>query len=110
MDFITNLKPGGNISLFGNAGLAYNFLKVTDFKLESGNSEVEFSYGLTNNLGFKFGAGLILNEKTTIGVNVFNLGEHDLDIERDASGQEEQTIDGEQNISFVTLTIGFSIN
>lgn len=103
-------KPGGNIDLFGNAGLAYNFLKVTNFKLEDGNSEVEFNYGLTNNLGFRLGAGLILNEKTTFAVQVYNLGEHDLDIEREATGQQEQNIDGEQNVSFVTLTIGFRLN
>ena len=102
--------PGGNVSLFGNAGLAYNLLKVTNFKLEDGNSEVEFSYGLSNNLGIKFGAGIIINEKTTIAVNVFNLGDHDLDIEREATGQQDQTIDGEQKINFVTLTVGFALN
>ena len=103
-------NPGGNIDLFGNAGLAFNFLKVTNFKLESGNSEVDFSYGLTNSLGFKLSAGLILNQRTTIAVNVFNLGDHDLDIERDATGQEDQTIDGEQKVNFVSLTIGFALN
>lgn len=99
-----------NFSLFANAGLAFNFLKVTNLKLEQGNEEVELSYGLSNKLGFKFGAGVVLNEKTTIAVNVFNIGEHDLDVEREATGQQDQNIDGEQKITFVTLTVGFLIN
>ena len=103
-------SPSEQVALFGNAGLAFNFLKITNFKIENENSEVDLSYGLTNNLGVKLGAGLILNGKTTLAVNVYNLGEHDLDIEREATGQQDRTIDGEQKISFVTLTVGFSLN
>ena len=104
------INASDELSLFGNAGLAYNFLKLTNFKVEEGNTELDQKYDLSTKLGYKIGAGIIINGQTTIGVNLFKMGEHDLDVEREITGQEDVRFDSERKISFVTLTVGFTLN
>lgn len=95
------------VGVFANAGLALNFLKITEMEVEVNNESVTQEVKLSSSLGFKIGAGILLNQKTSISIDYYGLGEHDLEGEMNATGGFSDDFEFEQTIDFVTLTLGF---
>ncbi|MEL6257147.1 MAG: hypothetical protein AAFR87_34450 [Bacteroidota bacterium] len=105
------MDAGDNVGLFANAGVSFNLLKVTDYDFDFGDQgNVEFKYELATNVGFKIGAGLTFDEKTSVAIHYYGLGEHDLDFERENPDGASQNGDTEQTITQVTITLGFKLN
>ena len=94
------------IGVFANAGLALNFLKVTDMEIKANGQTVTQDIDLANSIGFKIGGGLLINKKTTISIDYYGLGKHDIEGEMKASGLSED-IEGEMKVDLLTLTLGF---
>ncbi|MCK4678398.1 MAG: hypothetical protein KAT48_09720 [Bacteroidales bacterium] len=100
-------QTDGNTSFIGNIGLTANFLKTTDFVVEVDNEEVSIEFDLANSIGFKIGGGILLNDKTLIEINYLGLGKHDIEGKMKYDGGSEDIDDIEQEVTILTLTIGF---
>lgn len=96
------------IGVFVNAGLAFNYLKITDMELESNGETATVEMDLANGFGFKLGGGILINEKTSISIDYLGLGKHDIEGTVKSNGFSED-IDGEQKVDLLTLTLGFKI-
>ena len=94
------------IEVFANAGLALNFLKITDVELKVIGQTVTEEFDLANCIGFKIGGGILINQKTSISIDYFGLGKHDIESTVKTTGYSVDT-DGEQKIDLLTLTLGF---
>jgi len=95
-----------NIGVFANAGLALNFLKITNMEIEANDEIVSQEMELANSIGYKIGGGIMINKKTYISIDYLALGKHDLDGVMKSSVQSED-LDGEAKVDLFTLTLGF---
>ena len=93
------------IGVFANAGLALNFLKVTDMEISKNGQKATTQMDLASNLGFKIGGGILINKKTSISIDYLGLGKHDIEGEVKTPLETEE-IDGEGKVDLVTLTLG----
>lgn len=93
------------IGVFANAGLVLNFLKITDMEIEAEGETFTTEVDLASKLGFKIGGGLLLNKKTSISIDYFGLGDHNIDGEMKSTWESED-IKGKAKVDFVTLTLG----
>lgn len=111
-----------NIGLFGEAAIGINFRKITDLTLEcvehDGDEEVdEISFDNATSLAFQVGAGLIFNEKFSVGIHYYSLGTSKVKGDVDYSyidysyGEEYSGIrsikGGKLSTSILALRIGF---
>lgn len=96
------------VSLFANGGLALNFLKITDMEIEANGAKVTTEIDMASNLGVKIGGGIILNQKTSIAINYYALGKHDMEGKMKSGGLSEK-FEGEAKVDIVTLTVGFKL-
>lgn len=94
------------VGIFANAGVTLNFLKITDMEIEEANETITQEMEIANSMGFKIGGGILLNQKISISLDYYALGEHDVDGEMSIIGFSED-IDFEQEVDLVTLTLGF---
>jgi len=93
------------IGVFANAGLALNFMKITDMEIEYNSFKLSQKMDLANCIGFKIGGGILINQKTSISIDYLALGEHDIEGESSISGYSDN-IDGELKVNLLTLTLG----
>ncbi|MFT3739077.1 MAG: hypothetical protein QM786_09985 [Breznakibacter sp.] len=93
------------IGVFANAGLALNFLKITDMEFKVNGQTATTEMDVASNIGFKIGGGILINKKTSISIDYLGLGKHDLDGKVKADGSSED-LDGEIKVDIVTLTLG----
>ena len=94
------------IALLANLGLAANFMKITDMTVKVGNITTTMKFDLATSIGFKTGAGILINKKTSITANYLYLGKHDVNATIKSNLPNEK-IDGEQKVDLLTLTLGF---
>ncbi len=93
------------IGVFANAGFALNFMKITDMEIEVSGQTVTQEMDLANSIGFKIGGGILINQKTSISIDYFALGKHDIEGEIKTTGYSED-VDGEGKVDLLTLTLG----
>ena len=101
-----NYQADDKIGVFANAGLALNFLKITDMEIVVDGQTVTAEVDLANNIGFKIGGGILINQKISISIDYLGLGKHDIEGRAKTSGSSED-IDGEGKIDLLTLTLGY---
>ena len=91
------IKDDVKVILFVDAGMALNYLKITNMKL--GHVTVEMD--AANNLGFKIGGGILMNRRVYLSVNYLGLGSHEL------RGSVRNILHSDDlNIDLLTLTLG----
>jgi opacity protein-like surface antigen len=93
------------ISVFSNAGIAFNFLKITNMDLTASGQTVTQEMDVAYGIGFKIGGGILIKQKASISIDYLALGNHDFDGRIESSGYSE-AIDGEGKVDLVTLTLG----
>lgn len=99
-------KANEQISLFADLGIGADFLKITNYKMEADNEEVELNFDLSTQLAYKFGGGLLIQDKYSIGLNYYGLGKHDVKGEMKYNGDSEDIEDLELKVDVLTLTFG----
>jgi hypothetical protein len=108
-----------NLSLYGETGIGLNVLKITN---SSGNYEYSYYYYESKitfkpsfSLGYKFGAGIVINNKYTIGLTYLGLGSHKIKYESESNGgsyytntssSDEGKLKKRLNISLLNLSFG----
>ncbi len=103
-----NFPAGNNVGIFANAGLALNFLKITDFEIEAAGESYTEETSLATRVGFKIGGGFSFGDKYLISLDYLPLGTHDIDGEMKVVGLSEN-FDGEVKVDIVTFTIGMRL-
>lgn len=102
-----NLKANNKISLFGNASMTSNFLKITDFLIEIDSNIISKKFDLATNFGYKLGCGILINKKIILEINYNSLGKHEVEGELEVLGEAVEIEAIELKLDFLTLTAGF---
>ena len=104
-----------NLKLFGEAGLGVNILKLTNFSESGENYYGDYEYSATfkpsAKLGFKIGAGVVIQDKFSISLNYMGLGSHKVkyEYEEDYNGESESDddkFDKALPVSTMNITLG----
>ena len=93
------------VSLFANAGLAINFLKITDMVVKANGQTVTTSMDLASNVGFRLGGGVLIDDKYSVSLDYMGLGTHDIKGRVKVLGMS-QDIDVKGKIDIINLTFG----
>lgn len=96
------------VDLFGNAGLAINFLKISDFVVEGGGLKITSKYDLATAIGFKVGGGIVINKNVSIAIDYLGLGRHDINAQARADGIPPENDDFEIKVDLLTMTLGYN--
>lgn len=107
------------LNLFGEAGVGLNILKITNLSYEIDYYEYYKEYLRTFKpsvkLGFKIGAGIVLQEKYTISLNYLGLGSHKVKYETETeyyresesvSESDDDKFDKALSVSSLNITFG----
>ena len=101
------------LNLFGEAGVGLNILKITNLSGEEDNYEELTTFKPSVGLGFKIGAGIVLQEKYTISLNYLGLGSHKVKYEYEyeheyygESGSDDDKFDKALSVSSLNITFG----
>lgn len=106
-------KPiSDGLNLYGEAGVGLNILKLTNLSYEEDDYELLMTFNPSVKLGYKIGAGIVLQEKYTISLNYLGLGSHKVkyEYEFEYDGDSESDDDKfEKALSVSSLNITFGI-
>jgi hypothetical protein len=111
------------LNLFGEAGVGLNILKITNLSYETNYYEYYYEYyneylrtfKPSVKLGFKIGAGIVLQEKYTISLNYLGLGSHKVKYETETeyyresesvSESDDDKFDKALSVSSLNITFG----
>lgn len=99
------------LNLFGEAGVGLNILKITNLSYEEDNYEKLTTFKPSVGLGFKIGAGIVLQEKYTISLNYLGLGSHKVKYESEyeyygESESDDDKFDKALSVSSLNITFG----
>ncbi len=101
--------PSDNDNVFfANASILANTLITTDWVIKYDGEKQTIEHDIANSFGISLGCGLQLNEKISILVNYYNLGEHDVDYTR-IIDNEKYKDDYKIKVNLATLTLVFKI-
>ncbi len=97
--------------LYGEAGLGLNILKLTNLSASGDDSEMKMTFKPSASLGYKIGAGIILQDKYTISLNYLGLGSHKVKYETtyESDGDSESDDDKFEkalSVSSLNITLG----
>ena len=98
--------------LYGEAGLGLNILKLTNRSASKDDYEFKETFKPSVKLGYKIGAGIVLQDKYTISLNYLGLGSHKVKYEHEEKydGDSESYDDKfEKALSVSSLNITFGI-
>ena len=98
--------------LYGEAGLGLNVLKLTNLSASEDDYEMKMTFKPSVKLGYKIGAGIVLQDKYTLSLNYLGLGSHKVKYETkyESDGDSETDDDKfEKALSVSSLNITFGI-
>ena len=98
--------------LYGEAGVGLNILKLTNYSASEDDYEMKMTFNPSVKLGYKIGAGVVLQDKYTISLNYLGLGSHKVKYEYEVEydGDRESDDDKfEKALSISSLNITFGI-
>jgi len=98
--------------LYGEAGVGLNILKLTNLSASEDDYEMKITFNPSVKLGYKIGAGVVLQDKYTISLNYLGLGSHKVKYEYELEyyGDSESDDDKfEKALSISSLNITFGI-
>ena len=98
-------QASDKVGLFANAGLVVNSLKITDMELKTHRQAVSAKMDVANNIGFKIGGGMIINQKISFSLDYLGLGIHDIKGEVRTIDISDH-VEGEMKVDLFTLTLG----
>ncbi len=102
-----NYNANEKFGLLFNGGLVLNIFKMTKYEVEYQNFTITTKFDPTTAVGFKVGAGILLNQKFTIKIDYLGLGKNDIEGEITAPGEEPEKVDGEAKVSLLNLSFGY---
>lgn len=100
------------VNLYGEAGLGLNILKLTNLSYSEDDYEYSETFKPSVKLGYKIGAGIVLQDKYTISLNYLGLGSHKVKYEWEEDDDWDREHDDdkfEKALSVSSLNITFGI-
>ncbi len=99
------------MSLFGEAGLGINVLKITNMSTSVDNYEGSTIFQPSVGLGYKIGGGIVIQEKYTISLNYLSLGSHKVKYKDKYEFDGERETDSDKfnkalSIASLNITLG----
>jgi hypothetical protein len=101
-------KATEQLSVFVNAALVVDFLKVTNYTVEVDNVEVRSEFDMTDNIGYKVSAGVMMGKGFSVSMQYFGMGVFDVKGTVSSMGYSD-TFESKLRVDFLTLTLGFRI-
>lgn len=99
------LSTGKTVHLFASAGLGINYFSMSDITAKYYNQTVTMAFSTSDDLAYKFSAGLIFNKRYILAINYFGLGSHELTATTTApDGSKTKSTIPALNVSIVTTT------
>jgi len=97
--------------LYGEAGLGLNVLKLTNLSASEDDSEMKMTFKPSVKLGYKIGAGIVLQDKYTISLNYLGLGSHKVKYEYEEefygySASDDDKFEKALSVSSLNITFG----
>lgn len=93
--------------LFFSAGIGVNYFSMTDMVLKANGQTATGSFGTSNDFAYKLSIGYIFNQKYTLAINSFGLGDHKLKMTTtDNYGNKASSTSSSLNVSLLTVTFG----
>ena len=86
-------KENSSIGFFGNTGLGFNYLKITNFSTSSDGDGLEFEFDKSIKFAYEISGGAVFNDKVKLALSFINLGNHDIDgteTDKYANGNKEK--------------------
>jgi opacity protein-like surface antigen len=100
------------LSLYGEAGVGLNILKLTNLSVSEDDYELKMTFKPSVELGYKIGAGIVLQDKYSISLNYLGLGSHKVkyEWEEEYDGDRDRDDDKfEKALSVSSLNLTFGI-
>lgn len=99
------------LNLYGEFGLGFNILKITNLSMEEDGDEDLYTFKPSVKLGYKIGAGIVLQDKYTISLNYLGLGSHKVKYENEweydgDSDSDDDKFDKALSVSSFNITFG----
>ncbi len=100
-----------DFKLFGETGLGLNILKLTNFSASEDSYKMTTIFKPSASLGFKIGAGVVIQDKYTISLNYMGLGSHKVNykIEERDGGEtytDDDKFDKALSVNTLNITLG----
>ncbi len=103
-------------SVFVNAGIVFNHLKITNFKMENKTLNIKntLKSEIANGVGFKIGGGIWFADKLSVQIAYFDMGKHKLTKKFITEGESiitqiKEEINSESNLGLFTFGIGLRL-
>lgn len=105
------LNPSNDMEFFGNAGLAFNIQKRTKMtKSYTGSTtDLEITFPVATGFGAYIGAGVLLNEKTKIGIDYYMLGKHKMKPEWEQGSASGNYLTEKFGVNVIKLYVAFPL-
>lgn len=103
------------LKLYGEAGVGLNVLKLTNLSLTEEDDyydyELTYKFDPSVKLGYKIGAGIVIQDKYTIALNYMGLGSHKVkyEIREDDNGdvdKDHEKFDEKLPVRSLNITLG----
>lgn len=98
-------QANDKLGLFANAGLAVDFLKITNMELRANGQKVITEMDLATSIGLKAGGGILIKNKAYISFHYYGFAKHNIKGEVRSSGYSED-IEGKGKVDLMTLSVG----
>lgn len=96
-----------NISLFGEFGVGFNVLKLTDLTLSIDGDDAIYKFDPSTKASYKIGGGFLIKGKYSINLTYMNLGSHKVSYTVESSDAPiDDTFSKSLPISNMNLTFG----
>ncbi|MDD2277587.1 MAG: hypothetical protein PHD06_03905 [Bacteroidales bacterium] len=97
-----------SVSLMGNVGLAYNFSRITEGGIKTGiGYPYRAEYGWSSSAGYKVGGGILFNNKVSLSLDYFNLGENSFSVKTSPIDIPSRYLIKNTNVASLSLGIWF---
>lgn len=102
-------EANSQISLFAEAGVGADFLKVTDMTAEANGQKMVMSFDLSTQFAYTLGGGLLFNDKFMLGLHYYGLGDHNVSGQMKFNGNTQDIDASKLKVSLLNLTFGIKL-
>lgn len=97
------------VTLFGNSGITVNLYNISDFVIEGSGVKITSEYNVSSAIGFRVGGGVLFNEKVSVAIDYYGLGEHNINGKARSDGIPSEDIDFESSVNLLTIRLGYNL-
>ena len=98
------------LAFYASAGIVANILTISKYRSQTSSFTHEYTYSPSIHVGFKTELGMVFNDKLSVGITYYGLGDHSFDYTSSGSGSyTSYTYAHHKKISMIALSLGLKI-